>query len=90
LRSAILTEEKALDILGDGNRRFVNNEDILGSMEFACKVAGSKLGSVLGHTKCGAVKGACDNVQMGSPRNRSPCSTRAPRPALPPDHTPSD
>lgn len=43
----------------------VLNEDILGSMEFACKVAGSKLIMVLGHTKCGAIKGACSHVQMG-------------------------
>jgi carbonic anhydrase len=42
------------------------NEDILGSMEFACKVAGSKFIVVLGHTKCGAVKGACDGVEMGN------------------------
>jgi carbonic anhydrase len=42
------------------------NEDILGSMEFACKVAGSKIIIVLGHTKCGAVKGACDHVEMGN------------------------
>lgn len=42
------------------------NEDILGSMEFACKVAGSKLVLVLGHSKCGAVKGACDDVRMGN------------------------
>lgn len=42
------------------------NDDILGSMEFACKVAGSKLIVVLGHSKCGAIKGACDNVQMGN------------------------
>lgn len=42
------------------------NEDILGSMEFACKVAGAKLILVLGHTKCGAVKGACDDVRMGN------------------------
>ena len=42
------------------------NEDILGSMEFACKVAGSKIIAVLGHTKCGAVKGACDHVEMGN------------------------
>ncbi len=41
------------------------NEDILGSMEFACKVAGSKVVLVLGHTKCGAIKGACDNVELG-------------------------
>jgi carbonic anhydrase len=44
----------------------VVNTDILGSMEFACKVAGSKLIVVLGHTKCGAIKGACDHVEMGN------------------------
>lgn len=42
------------------------NEDILGSMEFACKVAGSKLVAIVGHTKCGAIKGACDNAQLGN------------------------
>ncbi|WP_338409607.1 carbonic anhydrase family protein [uncultured Flavobacterium sp.] len=42
------------------------NEDILGSMEFACKLAGSKLIVVLGHTACGAVKGACDGAKMGN------------------------
>jgi carbonic anhydrase len=42
------------------------NEDILGSMEFACKIAGAKAVVVLGHTKCGAVKGACDDVKMGN------------------------
>lgn len=42
------------------------NTDILGSMEFACKVAGSKLIIVLGHSKCGAVKGACDHIEMGN------------------------
>ena len=42
------------------------NEDILGSMEFACKVAGAKFIVVLGHTKCGAIKGACDHVEMGN------------------------
>ncbi|OWP85377.1 carbonic anhydrase [Flavobacterium davisii] len=44
----------------------VINTDILGSMEFACKVAGSKLIVVLGHTKCGAVKGACDHIEIGN------------------------
>jgi carbonic anhydrase len=44
----------------------VVNTDILGSMEFACKLAGSKLIVVLGHSKCGAVKGACDHVEMGN------------------------
>jgi carbonic anhydrase len=42
------------------------NEDILGSMEFASKLAGTKLIVVLGHTACGAVKGACDNAKMGN------------------------
>lgn len=42
------------------------NEDILGSMEFACKVAGAKLILVLGHTACGAIKGACDSVELGN------------------------
>lgn len=119
---AQLTPEKALELLKEGNRRFVNNlkinrnllqqvnetaagqypfafilscidsrtsaelifdqglgdifscriagnilnEDILGSMEFACKIAGSKIIVVLGHTKCGAIKGACDDVKMGN------------------------
>lgn len=45
------------------------NEDILGSMEFATKVVGSKIIVVLGHSKCGAVKGACDHVQMGNLTN---------------------
>ncbi len=44
----------------------VVNTDIIGSLEFACKVAGSKLIVVLGHTGCGAVKGACDHVEMGN------------------------
>lgn len=42
------------------------NTDVLGSLEFACSVAGSKLIVVLGHTQCGAVKGACDAVQLGN------------------------
>ncbi|MCP4884368.1 MAG: carbonic anhydrase [Flavobacteriales bacterium] len=41
------------------------NDDILGSMEFACKLAGSKVLVVLGHTACGAVKGACDGAELG-------------------------
>jgi carbonic anhydrase len=40
--------------------------DIVGSIEFATKVAGSKLVVVMGHTECGAVKGACDNVELGN------------------------
>jgi carbonic anhydrase len=42
------------------------NKDIIGSMEFACKVAGAKLIMVLGHSECGAIKGACDNIKMGN------------------------
>ena len=44
----------------------VLNDDILGSMEFACKVAGAKAIVVLGHSKCGAIMGACDGVRMGN------------------------
>ena len=42
------------------------NEDLLGSMEFACKLAGTKIIVVLGHTSCGAVKGACDDAHLGN------------------------
>jgi carbonic anhydrase len=42
------------------------NEDILGSLEFGCAAAGSKAIIVLGHTSCGAVKGACDSVELGN------------------------
>ncbi len=42
------------------------NEDILGSMEYACKVAGSKILVVMGHTKCGAVTAACNHVELGN------------------------
>lgn len=45
------------------------NQDILGSMEFACKLAGTKLIVVLGHTACGAVKGACDDAKLGNLTN---------------------
>jgi carbonic anhydrase len=43
---------------------FLNN-DILGSLEFACRIAGAKLIVVLGHSRCGAIKGACDRVELG-------------------------
>ena len=42
------------------------NEDILGSMEFGCKLAGTELIVVLGHTSCGAIKGACDHARLGN------------------------
>jgi carbonic anhydrase len=44
----------------------VVSDAVLGSMEFGCKLAGSKLVVVLGHTNCGAIKGACDGVQLGN------------------------
>lgn len=44
----------------------IMNEDILGSMEYSCKVAGAKIIVVLGHTNCGAIAGACDHIEMGN------------------------
>ncbi len=44
----------------------VADEDVLGSMEFACKAAGSKVVLIMGHTACGAIKGAIDGVQLGN------------------------
>ena len=44
----------------------ISNDDILGSMEFACKLAGAKVVLVMGHTACGAIKGAIDNAQLGN------------------------
>ncbi|MBW2725775.1 MAG: carbonic anhydrase [Deltaproteobacteria bacterium] len=43
----------------------VVNTDILGSLEFACQIAGAKLVVVVGHSRCGAVKGACDGIELG-------------------------
>lgn len=42
------------------------NEDVLGSMEYACKVAGSKIVVVMGHSKCGAITAACNHVELGN------------------------
>jgi carbonic anhydrase len=44
----------------------VLNDDILGSMEFACKASGAKLIAVIGHSNCGAIKGAIDDVDLGN------------------------
>ncbi len=62
--------ETIMDLgIGDSfNARMAGNvatDDIIGSMEFACKVAGAKVLVVMGHTACGAIKGAIDNVQLG-------------------------
>lgn len=54
------------DVFGVRVAGNVVNEDILGSMEYACKVSGSKLVVVLGHTHCGAIKGACSGVKLGN------------------------
>ena len=62
----------------------VLDDDILGSMEFACKVAGAKLIAVIGHSNCGAVKGAVDKVELG---NLTGLLTRI-RPAI--DQIPAD
>ena len=43
----------------------IANEDILGSLEFACQVAGAKVVLVMGHTACGAIKGAIDQAELG-------------------------
>lgn len=53
------------DIFSIRNAGNVVNSSVLGSLEFATAVAGSKLVLVLGHTGCGAIKGACDNVELG-------------------------
>ncbi len=53
------------DLFDAGVAGNVLNDDILGCMEFACKMAGSKLVLVMGHTACGAVKGACDGAELG-------------------------
>ncbi|MBP6520525.1 carbonic anhydrase [Shewanella sp. NKUCC05_KAH] len=44
----------------------ISNRDILGSMEFACALAGAKLVLVMGHTRCGAIRGAIDNAELGN------------------------
>lgn len=54
------------DILSVRIAGTILNEDILGSLEFSCKVAGAKIIVVLGHTKCGAIKGGCDHIEMGN------------------------
>lgn len=64
--SEILFDQGIGDIF---NARIAGNivdEDILGSMEFACKVMNAKLIVVMGHTNCGAIKGACDDLKLGN------------------------
>ena len=54
------------DVFGATVAGNIINEDMLGSLEFGCKIAGAKLVVVLGHTSCGAVKGACDKAELGN------------------------
>lgn len=67
------------------------NDDILGSMEFSCKVAGAKLIVVLGHSHCGAIRGACDNVELGlltgMLKNIQPAVDAIPSPSDPDERT---
>ena len=67
--SEIIFDENLGDVFNARIAGNFINTDILGSMEFACKVAGAKLIVVVGHSKCGAVKGACDHLQLGNLSN---------------------
>jgi len=62
----IILDQGIADIFSARVAGNVMNEDILGSMEFACKVSGAKLIAVLGHSNCGAIKGAVDGVELGN------------------------
>jgi carbonic anhydrase len=64
--SEIIFDENLGDIFNARIAGNYANTDIIGSMEFACKVAGAKLVVVVGHSKCGAIKGACDKVELGN------------------------
>ena len=62
----LLFDQGIGDIFSPRIARNFANTDIIGSLEFATKLAGARLILVLGHTECGAIKGACDNVQLGN------------------------
>lgn len=64
--SEIIFDQGIGDIFNARVAGNIVNDDILGSMEFACKVNGAKLIVVVGHSKCGAIKGACDEVKLGN------------------------
>lgn len=63
---ALIFDQGVGDLFALGVAGNVVNADIVGSLEYACKVAGAKVILVLGHTECGAVKGAIDHVELGS------------------------
>lgn len=62
----IVLDQGVGDIFSDRVAGNVLDDDILGSMEFGCKVSGAKLIAVIGHSNCGAIKGAVDNVELGN------------------------
>lgn len=62
----IMFDQGMGDIFSNRVAGNIVNEDIIGGLEYACKVVGSKLVVVLGHTECGAVKGAIDHVELGN------------------------
>ena len=62
----MIAESSLCDIFNCRVAGNVANDDILGSMEFACKLAGAKVVLVMGHTACGAIKGAIDNAELGN------------------------
>ena len=64
--SEIIFDQGIGDIFNNRIAGNIINDDILGSMEYACAVVGSKLVLIMGHSECGAVKGAIDNVELGN------------------------
>lgn len=64
--SEIIFDQGIGDIFNNRIAGNIINDDILGSMEYACAVVGSKLVVIMGHSECGAVKGAIDNVELGN------------------------
>ena len=64
--SELIFDQGMGDIFNSRVAGNVVDDDVLGGMEFACKVTGAKLIVVLGHTNCGAIKGACDRVELGN------------------------
>jgi carbonic anhydrase len=63
--SEIIFDQGIGDIFGVRIVGNIQNDDIIGSMEFGTKVAGAKLIAVIGHTRCGAIHGACQHVKLG-------------------------
>lgn len=64
--SEIIFDQGIGDIFNGRVAGNIIDEDILGGMEYSCKVVGAKVILVIGHTHCGAIKGACDDVKLGN------------------------